>query len=396
MDKRIIFLIISLLAVSITFATLYFLKKDGTPPTCPPCPPCPPGSLMAIKTCDNNPSFAGKLVRSWKGTDIIPSNGRGWSYFTGPDTTHGRIVYRQGNPDLTDPSGNFYGSTKDQLVIKLSNVPNSSIDAIRIRSAELFNCGLFVIDLEQIPYGRYIWSAFWLNGLIKGGSKDAWAISGEIDIIEGGWQIGGGVDALNTVSLHTVPGYKQTNMTKFNPNGDCGFCGPPGALNCTNDQNHKTCGKNAKEGKGTLCPFIGCGTLWPKAQNGYGEAFKNNGGGIYACNLNCDGTMKFWFIPSDKGDNGNYIKVKKIMSSNASLSTSILDGLGVETLNLNDTNTGKTFDNLQIIINTTVCGDAYSGPPDRDTCNDEVYTFIQNKKYVDNASWKINTINVYQ
>ena len=158
MDKRIIFLIISLLAVSITFATLYFLKKDGNPPN------CPPGSLMAIKTCDNNPSFAGKLVRSWKGTDIIPSNGKGWSYFTGPDITHGEVTYRQGNPDLTDPSGNFYGSTKDQLVIKLSNVPYYSIDSIRIRSAELFNYGLFVIDLEQIPYGRFIWPAFWLNG----------------------------------------------------------------------------------------------------------------------------------------------------------------------------------------------------------------------------------------
>lgn len=390
MDKRIIFLIISLLAVSITFATLYFLKKDGTPPN------CPPGSLMAIKTCDNNPSFAGKLVRSWKGTDIIPSNGKGWSYFTGRDITNGLVIYRQGNPDLTDPTGNFYGSTKDQLVIRLSNVPTTApihIDSIRIRSAELFNYGLFVIDLEQIPYGRYIWSAFWLNGLIKGGSTDAWASSGEIDIIEGGWQKGGGADELNTVSLHTVTGYRQTNMKDLG-SGDCASCG--GGVNCHDDPVHRTCGKNAIIGEGNLCPFIGCGAFWPKAKNGYGEAFQKNGGGIYACNLNCDGTMKFWFIPSDNGGNRNYTKVKNIMSSNASLSTSVLDGLGVETLDLNDKNTGKTFDNLQIIINTTVCGDAYSGG-DRDTCNsDEVYDWMKDPKYVDNASWKINTINVYQ
>jgi hypothetical protein len=386
MDKRIIFLIISLLAASITFATLYFLKKDGTPPN------CPPGSLIAIKTCDNNPSFAGKLVRSWKGTDMIPSNGKGWSYFTGPDITHGEVTYRQGNPDLTDPSGNFYGSTKDQLVIKLSYVQAQSvvhIDSIRIRSAELFNYGLFVIDLEQIPYGQYIWPAFWLNGLIKGGSNDAWAISGEIDIIEGGWQPGGGKNQLNTVSLHTSPGYKQTNMNNLG-SGDCATCGE--GANCKG----LTCGKNGNTGEGNKCPFIGCGAYWPTT-NGYGEAFKNNGGGIYACNLNCDGTMKFWFIPSDNGVNMNYTKVKNIMSSNASLSTSILDGLGVETLDLNDKNTGKTFDNLQIIINTTVCGDAYSGK-DRDTCDKtEVDNLIKtDPDYVKNASWKINTINVYQ
>jgi hypothetical protein len=340
------------------------------------------------------------LVRSWKGTDIIPTNEKGWSYFTGPDITKGYVNYLQGNPDLSDPTSNFNGSTPEQLKIQLVNIPNFSIDSIRVRSDSAWDYGLFVIDLEKIPYGQYIWPAFWLNGIIAGGSKDAWPAAGEIDIIEGGWDKGG--SKKNTVSIHSESGYTQTNLKLNDGKGDCNYCGT--ASNCTGDQ-YKSCGKGGRTKSGNnpggeICPFAGCSVKWPTGA-GYGEEFFNNGGGIYATQVNCDGTLKLWFIPSNKGQSDSYKSIQKILLSDQKLTSQILDSFGtkdnIEILDVNDVPKSSPYKNLQIIINTTICGDAFgtdaAPKPDRDTCDPN--TYFSDNLFKD-SQWIINTINVYQ
>ena len=383
----VIFALLSIL--SITFMILYFTKNTTDCSKCTTdCSKC--GHNDPTKKIGKCPSdFTGTLIRSWKGTDIIPTNEKGWSYFIGSDLTHGYVNYYQANPNLNDPSSNFYGSNPNQLKIQLSDVKNVSIDSVRLRSDSTWDYGLFVIDLEKIPYGQYIWPAFWLNGLTTGGSKDTWPIAGEIDIIEGGWDEGG--SKTNTVSIHTEPGYSQPNLNLNNNGGNCNDCG--GGPKC----GYKTCGKGGRSNppSGETCPFNACSGQWPKGK-GYGEDFYNNGGGIYATQVNCDGTLKLWFVPSNNGKSTSYKSIQKILLSDQKLSSDILDNLNqddVEVLNLNIKPDSSPYKNLQIVINTTICGDAFTGENNRDKCDPQTF---YSPALFENSQWIINTINVYQ
>jgi hypothetical protein len=102
--------------------------------------------------------------------------------------------------------------------------------------------------------------------------------------------------------------------------------------------------------------------------------------------LKLDGTINIWFwernsVPSELNNNK------------------------LDTLSWNNTATEKinykkcpnTFAKMRMIINTTVCGDAF-GKPGRQKCDtDDLWNNkVKYDTYIENASWKINSISVYQ
>ena len=348
-----------------------------------PCPDCP-GDLPVITKCPNSSSKPLKLIRNWNGTDLIPQNNKGWQYLLGPDPTHGLVKYTAGTLD-----NSFKNSTKDNLNIRLVNNPGNFISSIRLNTVETFDYGLFIFDVKQIPFGQFIWSSIWLNGMISG--KDSWPANGEIDVIEGGWQKGGAINAQNTVSFHTEPGCKAQNLILNDNTGNCNLCDyPPGSNpSCSDIPKHHTCGKNTQN----LCAFMGCSKVWPPiSSNAYGKKFSDNGGGIYAVNLTCDGKIKLWFVSASE-DNYNTIK------TSSSLTPDKLDSL-CKPENILDAKTvgcNNSFRDLQITINTTICGDAFTGGSLRDTCNSGVvYSNMNNPTFIENSKWSINSIKVYQ
>ena len=360
---------------------------------CPsPCGSSKPCDIIPISPCSAAASFSGTAIRTWRGSDLIPYSNKGWAFFDAVDPTNGHVIYSSGNPDVNNSDSTFVNSTSDQLHIQLQNVPNLAIYSTRLQTSEFFDNGLFVMDAAQIPFGKYVWPAWWLNGLIYGNDPDAWAANGEIDIIEGGWQVGGGVKAQNTVSIHTnsadaIPDYIQSNLKLNDQTGSCSFNGTskPG----------RTCGSK----RSYECPFAGCSALWPPANaNAYGEAFQKNGGGIYAIYIPCKGSIILWFIPNNHGSS-TYNKVQNIMKSRSKLTPDILNSLkndGVETLILDDRNQADYFKKLQMVINVTLCGDAFD-QTGRETCNtDELYSLVQQSEYIKNAKWIINGVSIYQ
>jgi len=319
----------------------------------------------------------------------MPYSNKGWAFFDAAEPTHGQVVYSSGNPDVTNPNSTFVSTTSDQLHIQLQNVPNQAIYSTRLQTLEFFDNGLFVIDAAQIPFGKYVWPSWWLNGLIYGNDPNAWAVNGEIDIIEGGWQTGGGGNAQNTFSIHTNSSppntpYIQAKLNLNDSKGNCEYGTNPG-LSCGLKRNQK-------------CPFLGCSILWPsQSAKAYGQSFKDNGGGIYAIYIPCQGSIVLWFIPSNLNKSVSYQNVQSIMKSRQKLTPEILSALdGVEMLQLQEATQSDAFKKLQMVINVTLCGDAFTGGS-RDTCDtNELYDLVQQDEYINNAKWIINGVSIYQ
>jgi len=336
------------------------------------------------------------LETIWKGKEIIPENSnKGWKYVTGPDTTtHGLVTYVGDNTAKEN-----FSTTDNNLIIKLKNNPGNSINSIRLTTTNTYDSGLFIIDLNQIPYGKYIWPAFWLLGDYE--QNNAWSYNGEIDIIEGGWQIGGGINATNQSTLHTNT---KSGSLPCNQEGVVNMKPPEGGYNCTYNPNYgdikqqpgeigpnpcingdatdKTpdcCGENKQQ----TCPFNGCGYKFNSALS-YGEKFKKNGGGIYACELTDDGYIRIWF----------WSRINKhIPDLKNNIDITNWENTADERIIYNPC--PKTFSKMRMIINTTACGDAFDHTG-REQCNTgDLYQLIQKDEFIKNSSWDINFISIY-
>jgi len=51
--------------------------------------------------------------------------------------------------------------------------------AVRLEGKRRYNRGLFILDVDHLPFGCGVWPAFWLT------DEDVWPVNGEIDIVEG-------------------------------------------------------------------------------------------------------------------------------------------------------------------------------------------------------------------
>jgi hypothetical protein len=236
--------------------------------------------------------------------------------------------------------------------------------AIRLTSNSVYNYGLFAISVDHIPEGKGVWPAFWLLG-----TGATWACNGEIDIIEG----------VNSVS--TDPATSQ-NLSTLHTSFDC----PQTEGNCRDGEtgikaNWNTCGCSGGEG----CPTKGCPKQFAD-QTSFGNGFNNKSpkGGMFACELTRKGKVQIWYFP-DKTKFPNSSTIDTTTWGTPTVSFAACEG----------------FQNLQIIINTTLCG-AWAGDkyPFVDGVpalrNQQCQTDLTSGSDLSNAFWTINWLRVYQ
>ncbi|RMY56429.1 hypothetical protein D0865_03662 [Hortaea werneckii] len=273
------------------------------------------------------------------------------------------IAYRYVTKDVAWQNG--YVQEGDQAIMSVDTTNKwprggDGRPATRIISNNAYTHGLFILDLEHMPWGCGTWPAYWLLG-------PDWATNGEIDIIEG---VNTGMS--NSISMHTEAG-----------------CTIAGSGQTATFQT-SNCDHNANGNSG-------CGSLLDssKIPNNYGEGLNNNGGGVYATEWTSE-YIKHWFFPRGSiPDN--------IASGEPDPAT-----WGVPTVNAQGScDIDSNFNNMSIIINTDFCG-AWAGwvyqsqfpeCPQNMSANslDSCVDFVgNNPSYFEQAYWEINSLQVYQ
>eukprot|EP01083_Nonionella_stella_P091655 256315_1 len=176
-----------------------------------------------------------------------------WTFFVSRgkandrDPSHGFVNYtdrnyakQKGYIGYSNSTGSVYiGADHESIIVNHSSLSYTGRDSVRISTNDVFDGGLFIIQLTHMPQGCATWPSIWFLGNNSTGSC-AWPTCGEIDLIEG-------VDQLvtNWVSMHTsqgcdftsIPTHAQTGMSPT----DCyTHYGEDPHLGCT-----FTCGANS-------------------------------------------------------------------------------------------------------------------------------------------------------
>lgn len=276
----------------------------------------------------------------------------GWDFFTESDPTSGQVTYL-GKSDAMNKALAFVqsdGTIKlgvDSTTQLSSGQPRNSV---RITSTKTYNSGLFIADFFAMPHGCSVWPAYWSVG-------PDWPNAGEIDIIEGV-----NLNTDNQITLHTGPTCTISNAAES-------MTGNLVGSTCTSSN-----GNNA-----------GC-AVTQSGNNSFGHGFNTQGGGVFAHKWDSQGIMVWFFprgsIPSD------------ITNGNPDPSS-----WGQATANFPNSdscNTAAHFQNHNLVIDTTLCGDwagaAFSGDGCPGSCSD----FVANPANFKYAQWAISSIKVYQ
>jgi len=284
-----------------------------------------------------------------------------FDFFTAGDPTHGYVNYV--NRSWAEKRG--YVQTKGNSVYigvdTTSVVPNGARgrDAIRLTSHTSWGSGLFILDLTHMPTGCATWPAWWLVG-------PNWPNSGEIDIIEGV-----NTNTVDSTTLHTSSGCDMSGEDSNMFTGKWGLG--------KNGQPSTNCYVNAPgEYQNQGCGIVG---------GNYGPNFNAGNGGVYVLEWTISYIRAFYFsrnnIPGD------------ITAGNPTPSQwgkpYAYFGLGKNCPDVH-------FENVQIVINTALCGDwagaAFGGQcPGLGSCN----SYVQNNpSKFQEAFWAINYLDVYQ
>ncbi|KAJ3774916.1 glycoside hydrolase family 16 protein [Lentinula raphanica] len=280
-----------------------------------------------------------------------------FSFYTGEDPTHGTVNFLNATAAFSD--GLAYVQDNGIVIMKGDNTSTLANgvnrNSVRISSNKQYNTGLFILDINQAPWGCGVWPAFWTVG---GGT---WPLTGEIDIIEGVHD-----NEHNQVTWHTGPNCTLTPEGNFT-----------GTIVQTNGVNNTNCDGNDNDN-------AGCGiTEWSRAS--YGPFFDQQGGGVFAMKWDENGIAVWSFyraaIPQD-------IQAGSPNPSGWGDPVAALEPGGCDPL--------TNFVNHSIIFDITFCGDwagnsyATSGCPG--TCSEQ----LMEPSNFDNATWSINSIKVYR
>ncbi|KAK3636418.1 hypothetical protein LTR56_014205 [Elasticomyces elasticus] len=289
-----------------------------------------------------------------------------FNFYSSYDPTNGHVQY----VNETVAVQNGFARTENNaalISVDTTNVwPNGGPGrpAVRLISDNTYTYGLFIIDLDHMPWGCGTWPAYWLLG-------PWWPYTGEIDIIEG---VNNRLD--NGVALHTSPGCQINGADQ------------------TADFKSYNCDTQANGNSG-------CGSLLNHTTipNNYGDGLNKNGGGVYATEWTGN-YIKTWFFPRGS-----------IPSSITSGAPNV-SAFGQLTVNMQSgggyyCDIAARFTNMSIIINTDFCGDyagqvyAYETPscpltPGADSLTSCVNFVGNNPSNFTEAYWQINSIRVYQ
>ncbi|THV86645.1 hypothetical protein D6D29_01356 [Aureobasidium pullulans] len=284
-----------------------------------------------------------------------------FNYYNSYDPTYGHVQY----VNETVANRNGYTTTDDDSITISVDTTNKwprggpGRPAVRLISDNTYTHGLFILDLNHMPFGCGTWPAFWLLG-------PDWPRNGEIDIIEGVH-----TSTTNTISMHT-----DSNCT-INGSGQTGLF------------TSSNCDHAANDNSG--CGSVANNTATP---NNYGKALSDNNGGVYITEWT-SAYVRVWFFPRNN-----------IPSSVTSGSPNITQ-FGLPMANFQGScNIDSHFANHSIIINTDFCGAwagfTYSnykecplttGLNGYDSCVD--YVGNNPQAFLD-AYWEINSLKVYQ
>ncbi|KAJ3526186.1 hypothetical protein NM688_g8288 [Phlebia brevispora] len=281
----------------------------------------------------------------------------GFDFYTGADPTHGTVNYT--TKDFAFANNLAYVQSDGTVIMKGDNTTtlpvNVNRNSVRVSSTKQYNTGLFILDLNQAPWGCGVWPAWWTLG---GGQ---WPYTGEIDIIEGVHD-----NEHNQVTWHTGP-----NCT-LNPNATF-----TGAIVETNGQPNLVC-------DGLANGNSGCGvTEWSRAS--YGPTFDAQGGGVFAMKWDEDGIAVWSFyraaVPQD-------IVSSQPDPSNWGTPVAVLEPSGCDPI--------SNFINHSIVFDITFCGDWAGNSYATSGCPGTCTTQLQDPGNFDNAIWNINTLKVYK
>jgi len=299
------------------------------------------------------------LYRNYTGDSFFNN----FDFFTANDPTHGYVNYVSRN----DAQNEGLISTSNQAVTIRCDSTNVASgrgrNAVRISSHDSYSNNknyLFINKLMHMPGGCGTWPAYWLVG-------PNWPNSGEVDIIEGV-----NVNVQDSTTLHTSNG---CNMASENSGIFSGAWGK-GA----NGQNATNCWINAPGQYDNQGCGIVCGST-----NSYGSGLNAIGGGYFATEWTNNFIRMFFFtnnnVPRDISNNPNpdnwgkpyaYFQIGGSCPSNH-------------------------FNDLQMVINLTFCGDWAGGVfsqdcPGKGSCN----SYVQNNpRSFSEAYWSIGYIAIY-
>ncbi|KIK53744.1 glycoside hydrolase family 16 protein [Collybiopsis luxurians FD-317 M1] len=258
-------------------------------------------------------------VREYSGPNFFS----GWDYYGFVDnTTWGNVTYVDQNTGSSQKL-TYVDPSSGHAIIRVdntTNIPSAPLvnrNSVKITTQDAYPIGsLITIDVSHIPYGCSVWPSFWMLG-----TNLTWPFAGEIDIIEG-------INSLsqNQMALHTTPGCN---------------------LVANSTQTGHTVETDCSTGQGCL--------VQETKPNSFGVAFAQNGGGVFAAQLDVSG-IYMWFWPRSS--------LPQSISHATSQSTMDLSDWGTPTAAYPSTgcNIAQYFQPQQLVLDITLCG-VWAGVP---------------------------------
>ncbi|KAI9066573.1 hypothetical protein FKP32DRAFT_355906 [Trametes sanguinea] len=293
------------------------------------------------------------LIKEYSGTDFF----QGWDYYGNFDNlTNGDVTWVDQNTATS--SKLTYVNDAGHAIVKVDDtsfVPfNQKRNSVRVSTQDYFPVGSVVVfDATHVPFGCSVWPSFWMKG-------QDWPKGGEIDIFEGVNKM-----PTNQMALHTQPGCSLSSSAKQ-----------------TGKVNETDCSS------GTGC------TVLESQANSYGDDFNNNGGGVWAMQLETSG-ISIWFwsrkdVPDSVTSADKTIDPSSWGTPSASFGSPSCD-------------ISKFFGPQQMVIDITLCGD-WAGVPAwyQATCGGDgsqsacyVDNVINNGTAYSDAYFEISSIKAY-
>lgn len=294
-----------------------------------------------------------KITDQYAGSNFFD----GWDFFSETDPTNGNVNYlnkadafakklayvENGTAVMQVDNTNFIGAGQNR-------------NSVRIASTKSYTGGLFVMDVQTMPYGCGVWPAWWTVG-------PSWPNGGEIDILEGVHD-----QQFNQMTLHTAAGCTLDT----------------GAQKLKSTILSKDC--NAAVNFNTGCAFLDTDTA------SYGAGLNAAGGGVFAMLWDDDG-ISVWFFPrASVPADLQAIGAKTINPSATADPTSW--GLPKAHWASSACSTSKFFKDHSLVFDTTLCGDwagaTYSSAGCPGTCADR----LKDPANFKDAVWRINSVTV--